>query len=228
MRRELALVVLLCSIVFAAAGCDSNRTPQKVSSTDSLLTERLVPDTRLIRAEISLYTRQFTTARIVADTLVRFERIDSTMGYRVTAHLLDTTGHITTTMTSDSAVIREKSQRLQLYGHGVVKSGDTLTVESEYLEWDPVHEQLSTESFVRIKRRGDVISGIGMIADRKLGRIRLKKQVKGAVQNIDEIPGLHPAKDSATVPPDFSPVRLRQLTDSAAESTASRPDSSHR
>jgi LPS export ABC transporter protein LptC len=187
----------------------------------------MVPDTRLIRAEISLYDRQYVTARIIADTLVRFERFDSTMGYKVIARLLDTMGNVTTVMVGDSAVIRERSQKLQLYGHAVVTSGDTLKVESDYLEWNPEKEQLLTDKFVTIHRLDDVISGTGMTADRRLGRMRIMNQVSGSVRDIGEITDSEKESDSMrnTVPSEFTPERLKRSLDSGKSALPQGVDS---
>lgn len=225
-QSQLATLIAL-SLLILSASCDSFRSTERNNGSDSTQIPTLVPDTRLIRAEISLYDRQYVTARIIADTLVRFDRFDSTMGYNVIARLLDTLGTVTTVMVGDSAVIRERSQKLQLYGHAVVTAGDTLKVESEYLEWNPEREQLLTDKFVKIHRRDDVISGIGMTADRKLGRMRIMKQVSGSVENIDEITNAEKKQDTArpTDPAAFSPERLRQALDSGKSATPPSSDS---
>ena len=222
------LITIAAVLIFSLVGCDNFRSTERNTGSDSTQVPTLVPDTRLIRAEISLYDRQFVTAKIIADTLVRFERFDSTMGYTVVARLLDTLGVVTTVMVGDSAVIRERSQRLQLYGHAVVTSGDTLKVESDYLEWDPEKEQLLTDKFVKIYRRDDVISGIGMTADRKLGRMRILNQVSGSVQDIDAITNTEQNPDSSrkTDPADFTPERLRKSLDSGKAVVPPPSDSS--
>lgn len=224
------LITIAAVLIFSFGGCDNFRSTERNTGSDSTQVASMVPDTRLIRAEISLYDRQFVTAKIIADTLVRFERFDSTMGYTVTARLLDTLGTVTTVMVGDSAVIRERSQKLQLYGHAVVTSGDTLKVESDYLEWNPEKKQLLTDKFVKIHRRDDVISGIGMTADRKLGRMRILKQVSGSVQDIDAITNAEKKPDSSrnANPTDFTPERLRKSLDSGKAVVPPSSDSSDR
>ncbi len=228
LRRPPFLTYVTAVLLFSVASCDNFRSTERNTGSDSMQVPTMVPDTRLIRAEISLYDRQFVTAKIIADTLVRFERFDSTMGYTVTARLLDTLGTVTTVMVGDSAVIRERSQKLQLYGHAVVTSGDTLKVESDYLEWDPEKEQLLTDKFVKIHRRDDVISGIGMTADRKLGRMRILKQVSGSVQDIDAITNAEQKPDSlrSADPADFTPEHLRRSLDSGKATISPPSDSS--
>jgi len=56
-------------------------------------------------------------------------------------------------------------------------------LDTDYLEWQGDRNQFSTESFVTITREnGDILQGIGMVADVALRYVNIKKNVRGSIK----------------------------------------------
>ena len=60
-------------------------------------------------------------------------------------------------------------------------------LDTEYLEWHGDTNQFTTDRFVTIiQKNGDTISGIGMVADAGLKRVRIKQDVRGSFREKGE------------------------------------------
>ncbi len=69
----------------------------------------------------------------------------------------------------------------------VISEVNGAVLETDYLEWHGRDEQFVTDRPVRITRKnGDMISGIGMIADITLRYITIKKDVTGSFNDMQE------------------------------------------
>ncbi len=176
---------LILLVVLLSAGCD--RSSEPVDSDGPSTVVGLRPDTRVSDAEINLYEGARKTLIIHSAFLSRFEKIDSTMAYNLNIKILDSVGQVASTIVSDSGIIRETSNQVQMFGDVLVNVGDTTTLASDYLYWNPVTEKIQTEAFVEIVRHGDTLTGYGMEANRDLSRLKILSNVRGSLENSEEI-----------------------------------------
>jgi len=93
----------------------------------------------------------------------------------------DEKGEIETTLTADNGEYYQDSQNMLAYGNVVVvsKSGDVL--ETDSLFWDDAKGKIKSESFVKITRGKDVLTGIGLECDYNLSSIDIKKDVQATI-----------------------------------------------
>jgi LPS export ABC transporter protein LptC len=174
-------------VVFGLTGCGGEQTAStsQSASTDSIAR----PDTELSGARIYLYDKSRVTTEIVADKIVRFQAIDSTMAYKLDIDVYDSTGRVSTHVVGDSGIIRENTGRMHIYGHVVVINEDSSKLETDYLFWDSKTDRIQTDAFVKVTRGEDVMTGWGMEADQRLNHITILKQVSGTITDIKNLPG---------------------------------------
>ncbi|MBK7142198.1 MAG: LPS export ABC transporter periplasmic protein LptC [bacterium] len=176
-------IILLGLTTAILAGCSNHESSTK---TD-IVVDSSRPDTEMRGATIDLLEGERVTTRIDADRILKFDAKDSTMGYVVHAEFFDSLGNITSRLDGDSAYIRETSNHMHVYGHVVVVSEDHSMLETDYLHWNPDIEKIQTDAYVKVTRKGDVVTGWGLEADQKLTRIKVLRQVSGTIHNTDEI-----------------------------------------
>lgn len=180
MYRKIILTGLLA---VALGGCSNHESATK---TD-IVVDSTRPDTEMRGATIDLLEGERVTTRINADRIIKFDAKDSTMGYKVHAEFFDSLGQINSILDGDSALIRETTNHLHVYGHVVVVSEEKSMLETDYLHWNPDIEKIQTDAFVKVTRKGDVVTGWGLEADQKLTRIKVLNQVSGTIHNTDAI-----------------------------------------
>ncbi|RME31255.1 MAG: LPS export ABC transporter periplasmic protein LptC [Candidatus Zixiibacteriota bacterium] len=176
----LAAGLMLVGLLF---GCSSrDRSTDTPAAADSVAR----PDAEVSGARILLYDKGAVTTVIHARTINNFENTDSSMGYHLDIDLYNSEGEPSTHVVADSGIIKENTNLLNLYGHVVVDTKDSTRLETDYLRWNPKVNRIQTDAFVKITKKGDVITGWGLDADRELTRIKILRQVSGSVENVSE------------------------------------------
>jgi LPS export ABC transporter protein LptC len=183
MTTSIKILALMLTLLAFAAGCSEKTISEGGSTGDD---SGIKPDSEVFGATVYLYDRDRVTTEILADRIVRYESIDSTMAYVLDVDIFDSLGQITSNLVGDSGVIREKINQLEVYGHVVVVTEDSAQLETDYLRWNPEREKIESDAFVKFTRHDDVMTGWGMEADPDLGRLRIKSQVSGSVSK-DEV-----------------------------------------
>ncbi len=172
---RLDILMLTCLVAITLFSCSSTEKVTTGSSDDSLL----VPDSEGRGLNIFLYDQGQITARIESETMVKFEALDSTMAREVDVTAYDSTGRRNGHLVGDSAVIREKTARMDIFGDVVFVAEDGTTLKTDYLRWNPNTSQIETESFVRITRGRDWATGWILRADQNLKRWVILKDFQG-------------------------------------------------
>ena len=62
-----------------------------------------------------------------------------------------------------------------------------VTLEADSLFWDQQRDSITTESFVKITKRGNIQTGYGLESDSRLTNVRIKKRVKAKFEDVEEI-----------------------------------------
>ena len=178
----LRLSYLLCTLAIIA-GC-TERTPGD-NSGQSDEPPRLIPDQILYQSDILLSERGVKKVLIESDYLEKYSSKDSTIMAGIKATFFDSLGQVTSTLVSDSGIIRENSKRLEVWGDVKVVSNNGVTLEADSLFWDQERDSVTTESFVRITHRGNVQTGYGLQSDNSLTNFRIMREVKGELEDIE-------------------------------------------
>lgn len=181
-KAAFRIMCIFCALAFIA-GC-TERTPGD-NSRQSDEPPRLIPDQILYQSNILLSERGVKKVLIESDYLEKYSSKDSTIMAGIEATFFDSLGQITSTLVSDSGIIRENSKRLEVWGNVKVVSNNGVTLEADSLFWDQERDSVTTESFVRITHRGNVQTGYGLQSDNSLTNFRIMREVKGELEDIE-------------------------------------------
>lgn len=176
---------LVFLILVLVSGCSEDSISQNGSA--ALPVDAITPDQVTSKARIYLYSGGHKTTDLRANELRQFTRLDSTVAIKLYIEFFDSTGARVSTLTADEGYIREKDDFLAVFGSVVAIGEDSVRVETEYLEWDATSELVETDSFVTVIRNGDTLTSYGMITDPGLRDITFKKQVSGALTDMEKI-----------------------------------------
>jgi len=179
MSRQVWTIILLGIVGLTGCGKEQTASTDQAAPADSTLR----PDSEVSGARIYLYDRGRVTTEIVAEKVVKFESLDSTMAYALDIDIYDSTGAATANIVGDSGIIREGTGNLSIYGNVVVITTDSFKLETEYLYWDSEVDSIKTDVFVRLTKGEDVITGWGLQADQRLHSTKILSRVSGTITN---------------------------------------------
>ena len=182
MRHIIVTCFTVCLLAFF--GCSSQESSR--SAQDNLSDSSNVPDSELSGTRILLYDGGRVTTEILSERIVEFETIDSSMSYGVHVTTYDSLGKPAGWVIADSAIVREKTGMLDLFGNVVLVNSRQTRLMTDYLRWDSETDRMETEEFVDIKRGKDRVTGWGLEADGNLNWYHIKKvdEVHGDLSNI--------------------------------------------
>jgi len=180
--KKYSLILILLLVVIA--GC--NRDDFSRSDHGDTL-ELNAPDSEVSGATILLSDKGKITSEIVADKIIQFNDIDSTMAYVLNIKNFDSVGHVNSTVTGDSAVIREETRQYIIFSNVIVVTEDGTKLETDKLNWNPKTDKIHTDAFVRITNPEGVVSGWGMEADQKIKSYKILHQVSGEYEDASKI-----------------------------------------
>jgi len=166
------LIFALGLLGLVAAGCDTEQTSE-------LPPPEQFPSSVAYNATTEFLSGPVVTTRITSDKIVSYSDKDSSWAYTLHVDFYDSLGVHTSTLNSDSALIREQARLLEVFGHVLVVSDQGQTLQSQHLAWNDSSQMISTDSFVVITRGEDVMSGYGFRSDPELKRIVFRRQVSG-------------------------------------------------
>jgi len=176
----LALILLLVVMT----GCNRNDISRNDQNDSTVLNS---PDSEVNGATILLSDKGKITSEIVADKIIQFNDLDSTMAYDLKIRNFDSLGHVNSTVTGDSSVIREETRQYIIYGNVIVVTEDGTKLETDKLNWNPKTDKIFTDAFVRITSSEGVVSGWGMEADQKIKSYKILHQVSGEYEDAGKI-----------------------------------------
>jgi LPS export ABC transporter protein LptC len=184
MKRQLTLP--LCAFLVLLACAERVPGDRAKSSDESTV---IIPEQVLHGSSILLSERGIKKALIKSDYLEKYSVQDSTLMAGIEATFFDSLGGVSSTLISDSGIVREKTSWLQVWGNVKVVSDNGVTLETNSLFWDEVKDSVTTESFVKITHGDNVQTGYGLQSDKSLTNIRIMREVKGEFEDIEAAEG---------------------------------------
>jgi LPS export ABC transporter protein LptC len=161
------------------------------------------PSSEATNATTVFLTGSVVTTKIKSGRIVSFTEQDSSWAFELFVDFYDSSGTHTSTLRSDSALIRERRRLLDVFGNVQVNTDKGTTLDSEHLAWSDSSRTISTDSLVVITQGEDVMSGYGFRSDPELTRIVFRRQVSGllsdpqALEEEDREPVLPDSVDTA-------------------------------
>jgi LPS export ABC transporter protein LptC len=178
MSRFIRFACVLGAVAVAAAGCAEERTEtvviEKGRTPDEVFADFVTQET-----DSGLVRWKLTAPRAS-----RFKDKQLVVLDRPTIVFYDQAGAVRTTLVSDAGEYDEAKRDMLAFGHVVVTSVDGDVLETDSLVWDNTQKMILSDSFVKLKRGRDVITGYGLECRDDLGTVDIKRNVNATV--VDE------------------------------------------
>lgn len=122
--------------------------------------------------------------RLTAPKGDRFKDKRLVVLHQPTVVFYDEGGETRTTLVSDAGEYYEDRRDMLAYGNVVVRSMEGEVLETDSLFWNNSRRKILSDSFVKLTRRGNIITGYGLECDADLESVEIKRQHSGVI--IDE------------------------------------------
>lgn len=176
MKEILFEILILSSLLLLSCSIEEPKPPQA--------SPQETPDQILENSTIVLTVGGIKSTVIKANYLIKYEKKDVTLAKVIQADFFDKEGKHTSLLTADSGFIHEQRQDMEVLGNVVVVTDDGLRLETTSLRWDPKINKIVTDAFVKITKKNDIITGYGLETDSELKNIKVKKNVKGKLEEL--------------------------------------------
>lgn len=101
-----------------------------------------------------------------------------------TIFFFDADGALQTTLNSKHGELYQDSRDMLAYGDVVVVSETGDVLEADSLYWRDADEKIVSNTFVKLRRGNDILTGIGLECDYNLSAVNIKKNVQATI--VDE------------------------------------------
>jgi len=144
---------------------DAGELPdQEVSDFQATETDEGAPQWKM-------YARSAATYRARNLVIARGLRID----------FFDDKGQRSSTLTSREGEMNDMTHDMTARGDVVIQTTEGTRMTTDHLQFRNKIQRIQTDSFVRVDRRGDVLTGYGFESDPQLKDFQFKRQVKATV-----------------------------------------------
>lgn len=156
-------LILVIGVSLTISSCS------KLSETDSkriqeALSDSLISSTETWGLQMDLIENTRRKVRIEGSYAASYktdEQTETRINGPVKIQVYDSLDTVQILVTSNRAVYKPDDSIFELYGDVNVTTRDKKKLESEYLEWDRISNNLSTPKFVIVKTPTDSIAGTG-------------------------------------------------------------------
>ena len=130
-RDNVSLIraLLLATAILLVAACQEESPPAPGGKAGPF------PDQILSDFKTDMTKGEHRSAQIQAEKGVLYRKRDSMLLVKLVAQLYDTQGRYTSTLVSDSGLLRERQKRMVAHGHVTVDTHDSLHLTSDSLFW---------------------------------------------------------------------------------------------
>ena len=172
--RLLALA-LACTLLGGVLGCGSSPRMSSVPDTGELPDQEVsdfqATETDQGAPQWKMYARSAATYRARNLVIARGLRID----------FFDDKGARSSTLTSREGEMNDMTHDMTARGDVVIQTTEGTRMTTDQLQFRNKIQRIQTDSFVRVERRGDVLTGYGFESDPQLKDFQFKRQVKATV-----------------------------------------------
>jgi LPS export ABC transporter protein LptC len=173
MRPIIALAFVAAVVV--SVGCQETGATPPVNAGAVADTA----DQTLFGVRLTLADRGVQRALLQADTAFTYEDNSRTELRTVRSTFYTETGLKNGTLTSREGTYNVRSQNMEARGNVIVISDDGRRLETPQLRFDTGRNEISGDSAFVLTRPGEILQGIGFIADPALTHIRILRAARG-------------------------------------------------
>jgi LPS export ABC transporter protein LptC len=175
--RRLPLLAAACvaAVLLGLAGCGENPRMSSVPVADQLpdqeVSDFVATETDQGALQWKMYARSAATYRSRNTVIARTVRID----------FFDEQGARSSTLTAQEGEMNDLTHDMTARGDVVIQATEGTRMTTDRLRFHNKRQRIQTESFVRVDRRGDVLTGWGFESDPGLKDFQFKRQVKATL-----------------------------------------------
>ena len=184
-RLVLAGAALLAALPLVS-GCQGGRSPV-ASSQAKRIPDQEARDFTL--TESAAGKKNWTLRADYAAMYTREHLVDAT---RVHIDFFDEEGAQTSTLVADRGEVDQRTNDLRAYGNVRIHTNDGVQMETDSLRFLNQAGRIVSDGFVRVTRRGDVLTGYGFESDATLEHFRLRREVRAEVRGAEGGDGIVP------------------------------------
>jgi LPS export ABC transporter protein LptC len=180
MSRLKSMTILLgLALLLALAGCEkaprvaANKGEEQPSLTFEGFSAR---GTRLGQLE---WEAQAATAQVYSQKKLARAQV-------VTIHYIQK-GRQVSVAKADEAEIGTESHDILAWGNVELKASNGVLLYTDRLHWDNQRQRISTESAVKVVRKGSILTGRGLQADRNLEDVTVREDVKISSVSVGDL-----------------------------------------
>jgi len=172
---RLFAVALAWTVLSGVLGCGGGPRMSSVPDTGELPDQEVsdfeATETDQGTTQWKMYARSAATYRSRNTVIARGLRID----------FYDEKGQRSSTLTSREGEMNDMTHDMTARGDVVIQTTEGTRMTTDQLRFHNKIQRIQTESFVRVDRRGDVLTGYGFDSDPQLKDFQFKRQVKATV-----------------------------------------------
>ncbi len=175
-RRRCLSAMAGLAIVLLSAGCEPTRRADPGASSGELPDQEVgdfvVTETDAGRPEWTMYARSAAMFNARNVVVARGVRID----------FFDDQGERSSTLTAREGEMHQVRRDMVARGNVVLQTTEGTRMSTETLQFLNRRQRIVTDAFVRVERRGDVLTGYGFESDPNLEHFEFKRKVQAVVR----------------------------------------------
>jgi LPS export ABC transporter protein LptC len=171
------LAAAVALTVAATAGCRSRHAPTP-SASDLRMPDQEARDFTL--TETSEGKKNWTLLATYAAMYNDKNLVDAKT---IQIDFFDTKGKRSSTLTADQGLVDQRTNNLEAVGRVHIVTETGVKMETDSLRWINNTQKIVSDSFVKVTRQGDVVTGYGFESDANLDHFHLKREVRAEVQD---------------------------------------------
>ncbi len=179
MLRKTTAIGILAAQLTLSAGCpqpaSKQTSPSVTSSPDQEIEHFTVVETKNGRRKYEAF----------AERVAIYKATSQVLASDLHVKFFSSSDETFSTLTADSGFIDDRTKDMRALGHVVVVTQDSTRLESQELVWEHQQEKIRADGFVKITRRQDILTGIGLETDPQLKNIEIKKDMRATVRSQD-------------------------------------------
>jgi LPS export ABC transporter protein LptC len=176
MRRSIRLALTLCAAVFLAACSEDVPENVAVEEGPARAPDEVFTDFVTLESDSGL-----VQWRLTAPKATRYAKEKLIMLDNPVIEFFDKEGTKQTTLISNAGEYSEETRDMLAYGSVRVESAEGDVLETDSLFWNNERDKILSNSFVRLTRGRDVLTGYGLECDPNLNSVDIKRDVKATI-----------------------------------------------
>jgi lipopolysaccharide export system protein LptC len=175
--RRAAEGILLLLLTAFAAGCTTRNAPAPGASNLQL------PDQEARDFTLTETSEGKKNWTLWASYAAMYNAKNLVDAKTISIEFFDSNGKRYSRMTADQGLVDQRTNNLEAIGRVRIVTETGVHMETDSLHWLNQSQKIVSESFVKVTRNEDVVTGYGFESDPNLDHFHLKREVRAEVRD---------------------------------------------